>query len=306
MAWYVMTYVLDPMDEQAVVADLFDHVFPAGYEILDPEDILHHIKSDVWDAHAFAMEEMMHEKTAYRGYLSNRHQVETFEKALAGTPLQGHLEMAEIPDVDWQAQFEESQETIILAPGVQVIPAGCEAMGHPTVEIYLTPGVGFGSGSHETTRMAADYVVRCVKPGMRVFDLGTGSGILAILAEKLGADEVYATDNDPQAVPAARQNALANGCSLTVQCGDLFNGLSGQADVIIANIITDVLVHIPSLAGAYLRPNGQLIFSGIHPERLEEISSLLKQAGMIVLEHQSEKEWAALIAAVDYEANNTL
>lgn len=301
MAWQVLTYVAAAEDDRAALEGVFARFFPEGYETLDPEAILAHIRASHWDAHEFDPAMLAASALAYRGYWPRERAVQPLEAALREAGLAGTLQSEPMPEIDWQAAVEAAQQPIDLAPGIQVVPSHAVPRGKPEVVLRLTPGLGFGSGSHETTRLAATALIRTLRPGMRVFDLGTGSGLLAILAMRLGAGEVWATDNDPQAVRAARANARANETELTVLEGSLCEGLSGQADLIVANIITDVLLQLAGQVAPYLAPGGRLLCSGIHPERLPELEAALIASGLQVLERQRGKEWAALIAAVDHE-----
>jgi ribosomal protein L11 methyltransferase len=163
----------------------------------------------------------------------------------------------------------------------------------------MDPGMAFGTGTHETTRLCATLTEDYMKPGARVLDVGTGSGILAIAASKLGAGEVMAYDIDPVAVRVAQENCDVNGCD-NVTCGisDLLAGVKlqpGGYDLCVANIVADIIIRMLPDVGAYLKPHAPIILSGIVAEREAEVKSFAEGLGYKVLDSAHENDWAALI-----------
>ncbi|MGN6704155.1 MAG: 50S ribosomal protein L11 methyltransferase, partial [Burkholderiaceae bacterium] len=141
------------------------------------------------------------------------------------------------------------------------------------VVLELDPGLAFGTGSHPTTHLCMEWLEAELPAGASVLDYGCGSGILGILAKKLGAGTVCGVDIDPQAIEAARQNAQRNGCELTVCLPDAFAAAfpGTRFDVVVANILAGPLaVMAPMLAGR-LAPRGRLILSGILVEQADDI-----------------------------------
>jgi len=132
-----------------------------------------------------------------------------------------------------------------------------------TILLKIPQGLAFGTGLHQTTKMSASYLKKYLKPGMDVLDLGCGSGILAILAKKLGANRVLAVDNDPLAIEVASENALRNNVDIEVRFSDLFSNVDGKYDIIVSNIVAEILVVMLQQARNYLKSNGILILSGI-------------------------------------------
>ena len=187
--------------------------------------------------------------------------------------------VTELADKDWKESYKEhfkawqfgrlhwvpvwERETFRLPEGEQVL--------------WLDPGMAFGTGNHETTRLVVERLVKIAdKLGMsdRVIDAGCGSGILALSAAKLGYTRVAAFDNDPLAVEVSRENAALNGLAGDVDffVGDLVTGLSGrQAELVLANIQADVLTRFaPELLGAVV-PGGVLVLSGILASELAQV-----------------------------------
>lgn len=165
------------------------------------------------------------------------------------------------------------------------------------VVIELDPGMAFGSGLHPSTRMCLEMLSHGLWAGVTVFDIGTGSGILAIAAAKLGAGRVLARDNDPVAVEVARHNVGYNRVDdrVTVEQGDLLTGIDGQAHLIVANLIADI--HLNLLPGAFssLLPHGILAASGIVEDRLLEVEAVARASGFNVAESRRSGEWRCAI-----------
>lgn len=159
------------------------------------------------------------------------------------------------------------------------------------VALIIDPGMAFGTGSHPTTQLCLAALEDRVQPGMRVADVGTGSGILAIAAAKLGASFVIGTDVDPLAAQIARVNAKANDVELHAQ-EEL---PSGAYDIVVANILADVIIGLKDELASLVQPGGLLIASGIIDVREEDVRVELEHAGFTPVRTQQQAEWIALI-----------
>ncbi|MGC8901931.1 MAG: 50S ribosomal protein L11 methyltransferase [Fervidobacterium sp.] len=161
-----------------------------------------------------------------------------------------------------------------------------------TVVLRIPQGLAFGTGLHQTTKMSAMFLKKYLKPGMDVLDLGCGSGILAILAKKLGANRVLGVDNDPLAVEVAQENAIRNGVDIEVRWSDLFSNVDGKFDIIVSNIIAEILVKMLKNAKDYLKEDGLLIISGIILPKVNLFESYN------ILEKMVMDEWNALVIKI--------
>ena len=152
--------------------------------------------------------------------------------------------------------------------------------------------MAFGTGTHPTTTLCLRTLEGVVKPGQRVFDIGTGSGILAIAAAKLGA-KVDAVDLDSVAIRVAQKNVDLNQMNDRVRVvrGDLGTVLTGQADVVIANIIADVILILLSDLKRLLHQDGEFLASGIIENRAEDVEEGLKDAGFEIVERIEDSGW---------------
>lgn len=168
-----------------------------------------------------------------------------------------------------------------------------------TVMIELDPGMAFGTGLHPTTRLCMLALESALEPGMRVLDVGTGSGILAIAAVKLGAASVDATDIEPVAVRSAIENAERNAVA-----GQIRTELAAsveespfhdQYDLVMANIIARILIDLcPGLVSA-VRPGGTLVLSGIIEPREEALREAFESRGMVLQQREQIEDWVAIV-----------
>lgn len=165
--------------------------------------------------------------------------------------------------------------------------------------IELDPGRAFGTGSHPTTSLCLKIMEENIKPGNSVIDVGTGSGILMIAAEKLGATDIYGTDIDELAVEATKENLELNSISsdiARVYLGDLISVVKDkQFDVVVANILADVILLLLRDIFKVVKKDGLIIFSGIIEDKLPEIIKQVEEKGLKILEIKKDKEWRALL-----------
>ncbi|HPF88692.1 MAG TPA: 50S ribosomal protein L11 methyltransferase [Candidatus Limiplasma sp.] len=158
--------------------------------------------------------------------------------------------------------------------------------------------MAFGTGTHETTNMCMLLLEKHMHAGMRVMDVGTGSGILAIAAAKLGAQDVLAVDIDPDAVKVANENIERNHVNGHVRAvqGDLVKSEAMECDLAVANIIADAICALAAPMRRHLVRGGALICSGIIREREQDVLDALKNAGYTVVDRITQGEWVALCA----------
>jgi ribosomal protein L11 methyltransferase len=162
----------------------------------------------------------------------------------------------------------------------------------------MDPGMAFGTGTHETTRLVIGMLQDYMFEGAKMLDVGTGSGILSIVASKLGAEYCGAYDLDPDAVRVARENTEKNGVT-NVECGvsDLLKSVklpAGGFTLVCANIVADIIVRmLPDLAG-YMAKNTVCILSGIIETAEKQVLDCLAECGYRVVERRTEKDWVCL------------
>ena len=210
------------------------------------------------------------------------------------------MTMDGIEDADWENNWKAFYKPMEIGERLIVIPDWEEADPHGLVALRMNPGLTFGTGSHATTRLCLQALEKLVHPGMKVLDLGCGSGILSIAALLLGADSAFACDIDEKAVDVAYENAALNGVGrekYTVRAGDVTSDqrlrkeMGGSWDIVVANIVSDVIIALAPTVGELLAENGVFICSGIIDDRAEEVKGKLEEAGFAILESRSSEGW---------------
>lgn len=207
------------------------------------------------------------------------------------------FEVDSIDDEDWAENWKSQYKPFRLGRHFVVKPTWEKFEAEEDdIIIEIDPGMAFGSGTHETTGMCVALVEEYVHSGDRVIDVGTGTGILAIAAGKMGASDVLATDLDAMAVRVARENAALNDMQKIVRTreGDLLEAVDEVADVAVANIIADVIIMMAAPMMKHIRSGGIFICSGIARERQEEVIDALNAAGYQKLDVRNQGEWVAV------------
>lgn len=165
--------------------------------------------------------------------------------------------------------------------------------------IEIDPGRAFGTGTHPTTSLCIKLMEENISDQDRVIDVGTGSGILMVAAEKLGAKEIIGTDIDPMAIEVSKENLELNKVSLEkakAYAGDLISVVKeDKFDVVVANILADVLLILLKDISKVVRKDGLVIFSGIIEDKLEEMKKAIESQGLEILEVKEDKEWRAIL-----------
>lgn len=163
--------------------------------------------------------------------------------------------------------------------------------------ITLDPKQAFGTGTHATTRLCMLAIERLMRehPAGTVYDVGAGTGILAILAAKLGATHVVAVDNDPVAVASAEENAAVNGVAVENRLGSA-SDLAGEADLVVANILAEVIIAIAPDLYRITRPGGRLLATGIITRKADDVAEALSARGYQVVSRAHEGDWVLLEA----------
>ena len=208
------------------------------------------------------------------------------------------IECIGVHEEDWANSWKQYYKPIKTGEKLVIVPEWEEY--DPTdgeIVVLMDPGMAFGTGTHETTRLCAMLLEKYVRPGDRMLDVGCGSGILAICAAKLGAGSCFACDIDPVAVRIAGENAALN---QTAQVETGVSDLLAQAKkapggyhICCANIVADVIIRLSPDIGAFMEPDGVLIVSGIITERAEETVSALAAAGWHLIDERRENGWFA-------------
>jgi ribosomal protein L11 methyltransferase len=215
-------------------------------------------------------------------------------------------EDAQVITIDYshvRGWFEESKKTI------GVVHVGERTVVKPPWEQYeakpgeivleIDPGAAFGSGLHESTVLCVEQLERRVKPGMTAIDFGTGSGILAICAAKLGASRVTAIEADHESSEIARENVCRNGVDsiIRVLFADSPSAAGYQAGLVTANVVPPTLIAKAGELFAALEPGGCLIASGMTVKQVDEVEQAFVETGFEILDRPARNRWVALVVA---------
>ena len=197
----------------------------------------------------------------------------------------GNTRFRKVTEQDWANEWKQYFHVTHVGKSLVIKPSWEEYTakeGEHVIEI--DPGMAFGTGTHHTTNMMMERLEKVITPEAEVFDVGTGSGILAIAAAMLGAKSVKAVDIDGVAVRVAKENVADNGLSdkIEVREGDLLHGTEGKADVIIANIIADIIIMLLKDIPQKLRADGVFLASGIIEERVADIEAEAAKQDLVV------------------------
>lgn len=222
-------------------------------------------------------------------FLSERYRAEGIEHTIS---------TASCVEEDWINNWKKYFKPIAVGKKLLIRPMWEEEYeaGERKV-LHLEPGLAFGTGTHETTRLCMELLEETVRPGMEVLDVGCGSGILSVAALLLGAEKAVGVDIDPLAVKTAVQNAQINHVAdrFTGICGDLTEKVSGTYHVVVANIVADVIIALTKDIERFMYPDTVYLMSGIIDTRENDVQNALREKFRVV-SRREEKGWVALAA----------
>ncbi len=219
---------------------------------------------------------------------------------LAEAGIDGKLELVGVNEEDWANTWKAYYKTTRIGKNMVIVPAWETYEPKPEdIVISMDPGMAFGTGTHETTKLVIELLEKYVTPGCRMLDVGCGSGILAICAAKLGAKDCKAYDIDPVAVRVANENIENSGLNNIISCkqSDLLKQVDlsgGRYNVVTANIVADIIIRLAPDVGDYMADDAILLASGIITERAGEVISVLETNGFSIVENRTENGWCAL------------
>ena len=220
------------------------------------------------------------------------------------------IEESQTEDVDWVNNWKQYfhqfyVDDILIVPSWEEV----KAEDKDKMILHIDPGTAFGTGMHETTQLVIRQLKKFVKPGMEILDVGTGSGILGIVALKLGAGHVVGTDLDPCAVSAVSENKEANQIeekSFDMMIGNIIDDKEVQDqvgyekyDIVTANILADVLVPLTPVIVAQMKKGAYYITSGILDVKEDVVVKAVKDAGLTLVEVTHQGEWVSVTARKD-------
>lgn len=298
-------------ENEDIVSSILYEVGAMGLTIEDPNDIVELTKRvDDWDFIDDSLFQSEFEGIIIKAYYSeledlisivekvkNRLEI---EPVLAGENLLGKVIISTVDEKDWAESWKQYYkpkrigEKIVIKPTWEDFE---EKSGDIIIE--LDPGMAFGTGTHETTIMCAEALESHVKTNSTVFDIGCGSGVLSIVAAKLGAKEVIGVDLDEVCVKVSNENIEMNKVEdiIEIRKGNLLDVVKGKANIIVANIIAEIIASITGDIGGFLEEDGLFISSGIIIEKIPLVENALIENGFKILEVRKMNSWACIIAS---------
>ncbi len=211
---------------------------------------------------------------------------------LAAVP---HFTLRSVDDQDWVRLTQSQFEPMHIGKNIWVVPSWHEAPDPDALILELDPGMAFGTGSHPTTRLCMEWLEANAPTNQSVLDYGCGSGILALVAKKLGAHSVTGVDIDPQAITSAHENSLRNHCEIDYYLPDAFEARAESAnfDVVVANILSGPLKLLAPMLSGLVLPGGRLVLSGVLAPQAGDV--IAAYAPFIQLAVWAERDgWVAL------------
>lgn len=309
MKWSEITIKTSTEAVEAITNILYEQNV-GGVSIEDPKDFKFQKKNDYdWD---FVEEEIFnsgYDGVIIKTYITEERDltedINTIKEKIQGLKEFGIdigeaiVELSQVDEQDWANEWKNYYKPAKLGQKVVVKPTWEEYEAKDgDLIIELDPGMAFGTGTHETTTMCIRELENYVKQDSKVFDIGCGSGILAIAAAKLGAKEVLAVDLDEVAVRVSKENIELNNVESNVVAkhGNLMDVVSDKADIVVANIIADIIKILAKDVHNFMKDDAVFISSGIIHAKVEEVKASLIENGFEIVKVESLGEWNAIVS----------
>ena len=304
--WIEIT-VVTSSEASDVVSGFFYNTGVDGVSILDSEDVAFKKKNpsgwDYFDENLLKVKEGAIIKGYYKEDDKLQEYIEYIKESVEKLPEfgfdkgEGSVYVVKVNEGDWENIWKQYYKPTKIGERIVIKPIWEPyEVKNDEIVVELDPGMAFGTGTHETTRMCMKSLEKYTQKDSTVFDIGTGSGILAISAAKLGAKHVVAVDLDPVAVDSAKKNVGYNNISnIEVLHGDLMEVVNGKAEIVVANIIADVIIFLVEGVKEFLNKDGYFITSGIILAKVDEVVEKFKQCGFEIVEVIRDGEWACVI-----------
>ena len=291
------------------ISGIFYSLDCKGVAIEDPEDILGREQGPLtWDFADINVLEHKGKVAVVKAYFAEEDNIEDVlayvnerlsELKEMGLDLgEAKVEHEKMYEEDWANTWKQYYKPSKVGEKIVVKPIWEEYEAKDgELVVDLDPGMAFGTGTHETTRMCIQALERYVKEESTVFDVGCGSGILAIAAAKLGAKLAVGVDLDPVAVESSIENVGYNNLNnIEILHGNLVEVIDGKADIVVANILAEIICILTDDVKRVLKDGGTFITSGIIHDRVDMVCEKLEATGFEVIEKNRDGEWNCIVA----------
>ncbi|MGP1410364.1 50S ribosomal protein L11 methyltransferase [Peptoanaerobacter stomatis] len=296
-----------------IISNIFIEIGSKGVMIEDPSDFYYQTKDELaWDYIEKEVFDYGHEDVKIIGYFSQEEDIEQKINDLKERLLKlgdigvelGTLEISKkiIYQKNWENEWKKYFKTQKISKNIVIKPSweNYEKQADEKI-IEIDPGMAFGTGTHETTKMCINAIEKYIKSEDILIDIGCGSGILSIAGAILGAKKVIAVDLDKLAVKISKENVELNNYQdiIEVRHGNLTDVITEKADIIVANIIADAIVMLSENIKDFMKEDAYFISSGIINEKADYVKENLIKNGFEIIEHNNDKEWNCIVAKVN-------
>lgn len=296
-------------EAKEAVTNILHEAMVEGIVIEDPNDILNLLKEDEkWDYLDEDLAKDYYDGVVIKGYFENDadweekknfikeriNMLPRYDLNIGST----EIEVQDIEDRDWNSEWKKNFKPFKLGNNVIIKPTWEDYFPKEgEIIIEIDPGAAFGTGTHETTSLCIEQLEGKIESESSVLDIGTGTGILAILASKLGAGNVLGIDIDDDSIRIAKENVEVNDChNVDIKKGNLLNKIDYQADIVVANITADIIIKMMSKLSTVLKKGGLFISSGILTTKVANVKLALIENKFEIVETLIKGEWAGITA----------
>jgi len=297
-------------EAKEAVTNILHEAMVSGVVIEDSNDVINLLKEDQdrWDYLDEDLIQDYYDGVIIKGYFENdEDSTEKIDHVKAQINMlprydldigMTEIEIQNIEERDWNSEWKKNFKPFRLGDHVVIKPSWEEYVSCAgDIIIEIDSGAAFGTGSHETTSICIEQLEKYINPTKSVLDIGTGSGILSILASKLGASQVLGIDIDDDSIRVAKENVKINGCgNVDIQKGNLLENVDYTADVVVANITAGIIVKMISELHTVMQSGSVFIGSGVLSKKLDAVEDALILNGFEILEKIYKGEWAGLSA----------
>ena len=312
MKWVEVRINTTTEAEEIVCSIMYD-LGVTGLAIEDPNDILAFQQTEEnWDFIDPDLINQDYEGVTIKAYFPDseditdkldmvRDRIERIPLRETGKSL-GQVTVSEVYEKDWSETWKKYYKPVRIGKRIVIKPTWEEyEKEDEDIVIELDPGMAFGTGTHETTILCIEALEKYMNEGALVYDVGCGSGILSVVAARLGARKVIGIDIDELCVKVSKENISINGVEdlVEVRKGNLLDSVNEKADIIVSNIIAEVIINMVPDLKAYINDDGIFIASGIITEKLSSVMDALRNNGFNIVEEKIMNDWAVVIAKLE-------
>ena len=300
MKYIEMTINTSKDKKDIIEGILFDYGIYTTEEI--SSDIVEELDQDEkdWDFIDYPLLNSNEDIFALRVYPENMEDANNLKAELSEKNL-GQCLVEEKDDEDWANNWKKYYKPLEIGEKLAIVPEWEDYDNDNRVVIKINPGMAFGTGTHESTYMCLNLLEKYVKKDDDIFDIGCGSGILAIAGLKLGAKKALLVDIDEKCIDASHENASLNGLEdkMEIKKGNLLDVVKGRADLIVSNIIAEIIVDEIKNLKNHMDKGGIFITSGIIKEREQMVIHALEENGFEIIDELEKNNWVAIVGRLN-------